>query len=211
VADDPFDRTRTMIARGLGVAIAPRELDAYRDPAGERVGGEWLGGFAQTGTLLARYTAMSMSVDDDRGAAMDEYGESTLRIVARGGELAFDKRYASGDRFVFHGRAVDGAIAGIWYQTAGAPLGVFWLARVDRLAASTADALRGKIHVTSKRLRWLGIAYLTMCAGVSATLFVPTVGLASITALAITAGLSRTPWLRSEIAAWQRELGDPSI
>jgi hypothetical protein len=206
-ASPSFERTRALIAKGLRVTAASRDLDAYRDAIGDRLSGEWLGGFARSGTLLARFTAMSVAVEDGRGVAVDEYGESAVALVGRGDHVEFTKRATSGDRLVFVGRRHEGAIAGIVYEHPRVPIGVFWLARVEQLTVETADALRGKIHVTSSRVRALAAAYgVLWCGVIGGAMFAPPVAIGSCAALGVAALVAYAPRLRHEIRAWQREL-----
>jgi len=150
---------------------------------------------------------MSVAVEDGRGVAVDEYGESAVALVARGDAVAFSKHYESGELLTFLGRIHDGAIAGILYERRESPLGVFWIAPADRLTAETADALRGKIHITSSRIRALAVAYGALwCGVIGGAMFAPPVAIGSCAALGVTALVARAPRLGREIRAWEREL-----
>src|SRR5690242_18501181 len=71
-----LDRTRELIARHLGVALAVRAGEGYREADGSLLAGEWLGAFAQPAVILNTVSAMSLRLDEQGGASIDEYGEA---------------------------------------------------------------------------------------------------------------------------------------
>lgn len=206
-----IDRTRALIGRHVGVELAVRTGDGYRDNDASLLAGEWLGAFAQPAVILNSVSAMSVRLDDQGGASIDEYGEATLvDLRVDGDRVAWRKRYAR-STFVYVGRRTGGVIAGYWY----APIrpafrGVFWLGRADHLTDPAAAALRRRVRSTSPRRMLVKVAFYAMFGAILVGGYVSwmleVAGLALFAAFVGTLR-ARTRALQAEAAAWRRELG----
>jgi hypothetical protein len=184
---------------------------AYRDSASSLLDGDWLGAFAQPGVILNTASAMSVRFDDTGGAIVDEYGDSTVTVSARTADrIAFTNRYARAE-FNYVGRIVDGQLAGYWYSPLRPSFaGVFWMSRVDRLAETSATALRDRVRSKSpRRAVVLSIhAVLTMATCIGMVTYLPV----AVAALAISFGFDallrrRVVALRCDVDGWKQQLG----
>jgi hypothetical protein len=214
------DRTRALISRHLPRPIGRRDGggDIYRDATVIPVDGEWVGGFAQAGTILNTITPVSVRFERDGGAMSDVYDESRLTRADHGGDrVAFMKQYASSNgeaRFHYIGRLRDGEIAGYW-QDPGGPrhAGVFWLTRADRLDDATlADfrRLASNASPASSDRTLLQVSALVLTAG-PILAFPSVIGVLAALILDITLLVSvstRVTDMPGEVAAWRRELGE---
>jgi hypothetical protein len=206
-----FDRTRELVARHLGVALAVRVDEGYREADGSLLEGEWLGAFAQPAVILNTVSAMSVRLDEQGGASIDEYGEAALsHPLVRGDHVSWRKRYA-GATFTYVGHRRDGVIAGYWYAPARPSFaGVFWLARADRLETDAAEALRARVRSTSPRRTLTKLAMVAILAAVliggHASWAIEVAGLGAGAAF-VALLRARTRALQREAEAWRTEIG----
>ena len=207
-----LDRTRALIARHLGVPLAVRAGEGYREADGSLLAGEWLGAFAQPAVILNTVSAMSLRLDEQGGgASIDEYGEATLsHPFVRGEHVSWRKRYAR-TTFTYVGQRRDGVIAGYWYASARPTFtGVFWLARADRLDPEVATALRARVRSTSPRRALTKLAM----AGILVAILIGGHASWAVEVAGLVAGVvfvsmlrARTRALRREAEAWSMEIG----
>lgn len=206
-----LDRTRELIARHLGVALAVRAGEGYREGDGSLLAGEWLGAFAQPAVILNTVSAMSVRLDEKGGASIDEYGEAALtNPFVRGEHVSWRKRYARAS-FTYVGQHREGVIAGYWYAPARPSFtGVFWLARADRLEPEVATALRARVRSTSPRRTLTKLAMGAILAAVliggHASWGIEVAGLAAGAGF-VSMLRARTRALQREAAGWQMEIG----
>jgi hypothetical protein len=207
-------RTRALIAGRLGVAIALRRGDAYRDARSLELAGDWLGGFAQPGVILNAVTAVSARLSDDGGAMIDEYGESRLSVARDGDRIQLDKRYGpeATRRFHYVGQLAGGTLAGYWCSPLRPEFGgVFWLVRADQLEQASASALAARVRSSSpRRLLALGTLFgLMIAAGAGIALWNPALaGGALLGQIAFSQLLrSRTRAMLCARRSWQDRLG----
>ena len=207
------ERTRVLIGRQLGLELGERTGDAYRDPSGELLDGEWLGAFAQPGVILNKVTPVSLRIDGASGQCIDEYGEARLEVALddKNDRVEIRKDYGRlGGQFLYVGRIHEGTLAGYWHSGMRPEFaGVFWMARADRLPDELAEALRRRVRRTSPRRALLKAAMLSvLIAGAVGVRLWPPLGFAALgaTVVFLLVLSQRTEKLRREVALWRRQL-----
>ena len=149
-ADTAIERMRARIGRPLGASL--RDRRGVSDGVAP-LDGEWLGGFAQPSVVLNEVSAMSAQLAN-QGTMRDEYGESSVTVVALTPEkLELRKSYArSGAEFVYVAQRSAATLAGYWYAPKNKAFrGVFCLVRADALGPDDERALRNRVRTTSPR------------------------------------------------------------
>lgn len=205
-----YDLTYQRITRGLGFPIGLRDRDAYRDPGGVRLSGEWLGAFAQPSVVLNKVTPVSARFDEVTGAMIDEYGESRLTLTEPAGDrVDFIKQYAT-QSFHYHGVLGDGTLAGYWYSHARLEFtGVFWLQRAERFDEATSEMFRRRVRSSSPRRVLAQIAMPVLLLGPVLAFPTPPVLAGTIAANGALLWLIRRRMaeLRREVELWRADLG----
>jgi hypothetical protein len=213
VAASTLDHTRALILAGLGIRVNAKVGDAYRDPSGTPLEGEWIGAFAQPGVVLNAVTAVSAQIAEGTGGMEDEYGKSKLVVTRKNDRVTIEKHYQD-SHFIYIGKLFEGALAGYWY----APIrpafgGVFWLSRADRLREDSLEQFRARVRSKSpRRTIAKGMLWsLAIGSAVGLRMYPPL----AIGSFAAFGGFSwvmnrRVRAMRVEIERWKRELGGVS-
>ena len=211
---DARARTRRLIDRHLGLDLRERVGDAYRDPSGTLLEGEWLGAFVQPSVVLNQVTPVSVRLAGAEGWSIDEYGKATLEVAAGDhGRVRWTKRYAPSvaRQFEYVGRIEGGTLAGYWVSTLRPSFGgVFWLVRADRLPPDIADRLRARVRRSSPRRSLLKglFAVVVLAAALGIRVFPPLAFATLVPCVVFVVAMrTRTDALRHEVERWKRQLG----